>query len=223
MQTAKEISIKSGIKELGIFEKGNDAWVSSRDIAKLFGKEHKDVLVSIREQIIPNVSEDFTQRNFPLSKYKDKSGKSNPEYLLNRKSFSMVIMGFTGKKAMSFKEAYIEAFEIMLTTIETRLLSKAGYKEMTSAIARKYNSDPKNFSIEADMINECVLGMKAKDFRAVNQIDENGQTRDSVVQDKLDKLDKAQRLNAQLINAGIDFNTRQSIIQSNFGLFRRSA
>lgn len=213
----KNTSIKDGIKELGIFEKGNDAWVSSRDVAKLFDKEHKDILAAIKEQILPNVTEDFAQRNFPLSKYKDKTGKSNPEFLLNRDSASMLIMGFTGKKAMQFKEAYITAFNTMLTLIETRLLSKAGYKEMTSAIARKYGSDPRKFSIEADMINELVLGMKAKDFKATNQIDENGHTRDSVVQDKLDKLDKAQRLNAQLITAGMDYDRRVSIINSNFG------
>lgn len=87
------ISIKSGIQELGIFEKGSDAWVSSRNIAKLFDKEHKDVLASIREQILPYVSEEFSQRNFPPSNYKDSRGKKQPEFLLNRDSFSMVVRG----------------------------------------------------------------------------------------------------------------------------------
>lgn len=214
---SKEISIKSGIGELGIFEKENNAWVSSRNIAKLFDKEHKNILQDIKDKILPYVSEEFTQLNFQLSKYKDKSGKSNPEYLLNRDSASILIMGFTGKRAMHFKEEYIKAFNAMLNVIETRLLSKAGYKEMTSAIARIYGADRHLFSAEADMINEIVLGMKAKDFKAVNHIDKNGHTRDSVVQAKLDKLDKAQRLNAQLITGGMDFNTRKSIILRNFG------
>jgi len=211
------ISIKSGIQELGIFEKGNDAWVSSRDIAKLFDKEHKHVMESIRERIIPDVSIDFSRSNFGLSKFTDSRGKKQPEYLVNRKSFTLIAMGFTGKRAMEFKVAYIEAFEAMYNVIETRLLSKAGYKEMTSAISRKYNSDPKIFSAEADMINEIVLGMKAKDFKAVNQIDSNGNTRDSIVFKKLENLDKAQRLNAQLINSNIDMITRKSIINNNFG------
>lgn len=211
-----EISIKSGIQELGIFEKGNDAWVSSRNIAKLFNKEHAHVLESIREQVLPFVSEEFNQSNFRPVKYKDKKGEMRSEYLLNRKSFTMVVMGFKGEKAMQFKEAYIEAFEAMYNVIETRLLSKAGYKEMTSAISRKYNSDPKTFSTEADMINEIVLGMKASDFKSVNNIDEKGQTRDYVVQKKLENLDKAQRLNAQLINADVIFDLRKAIIKSNF-------
>lgn len=217
------ISIKSGIEELGIFEKGNDAWVSSRNIAKLFDKEHAHVLEAVRDQVLPFVSEEFNQSNFRPVKYKDKKGEMRPEYLLNRKSFTMVVMGFKGERAMRFKEAYIEAFESMYNVIETRLLSKAGYKEMTSAIARKYSSDPKTFSTEADMINEIVLGMKAKDFKAVNHIDSNGHTRDSVVFKKLENLDKAQRLNAQLINAGIDSVTRKAIIQNNFGTYGRCA
>jgi len=211
------ISIKSGIQELGIFEKGNDAWVSSRDLAKLFEKSHQHVMEAIRDQILPFVSEGFSQSNYRQSNYKDSRGKKQPEFMLNRKSFTMVAMGFKGEKAMKFKEAYIEAFEAMYNVIETRLLSKAGYKEMTSAISRKYNSDPKIFSAEADMINEIVLGMKAKDFKAVNQIDSNGHTRDSIVFKKLENLDKAQRLNAQLINSNIDMITRKSIINNNFG------
>jgi len=73
------ISIKSGIQELGIFEKGNDAWVSSRDIAKLFDKEHKNVLRDI-EEAQSKLSFEYTQLNFGLSKYKDKSGKNNKQY-----------------------------------------------------------------------------------------------------------------------------------------------
>jgi len=210
-----QVSIKSGIEELGIFEKGNDAWVSSRDIAKLFDKEHFHVIRDIDEAIL-KLSIDFTKTNFGYSKYKDKSGKRNKEYLLNRKSFSLIAMGFTGKKAMDFKVAYIEAFETMHNVIDTRQLSKSGYKEMTSAISSKYNKDQKTFSTEADMINEIVLGMKAKDFRSVNNIDQNGNTRDSIVFKKLENLDKAQRLNAQLINSWIDLNTRKSIICDNF-------
>ncbi|MBN2401716.1 MAG: Rha family transcriptional regulator [Spirochaetes bacterium] len=210
-----QISIKSGIAELGIFEKGNDAWVSSRDIAKLFDKRHDHVLRDI-EDAMSKLSEKFTQPNFGESSYKNSQNKKQPEYLLNRKSFSLIAMGYTGKKAMEFKIAYIEAFEAMYNVIETRLLSKAGYREMTAAIAKRYNNDPRTFSLEADMINEIVLGMKAKDFKTIHQIDNNGHTRDHVVMQKLILLDKAERLNAQLIHAGINFEARKAIINSNF-------
>lgn len=84
----KQITVSGGIPELGIFEKHNEAWVSSRDLAKMFGKEHKHIIRDIEEKIIPNIYDnEFNQFYFELSKYKDKSGKKNKEYLLNRKLF----------------------------------------------------------------------------------------------------------------------------------------
>lgn len=211
----KQITVSGGIPELGIFEKHNDAWVSSRDLAKMFDKRHDHVLRDIKEAI-NKLPDSFTRPNFGESSYRNSQNKKQPEYLLNRKSFSLIAMGFTGKKALEFKMKYIEAFEAMINVIETRLLSKAGYKEMTEAIARKYNGDSKTYSKEADMINKIVLGMKASDFKAINSIDKNGHTRDYIVQVKLENLDKAQRLNAQLINAGLDFEDRIKIITRNF-------
>lgn len=44
------VSIREGIEELGIFEKDADAWVSTRNVAKLFDKEHKHVMEAIRDK-----------------------------------------------------------------------------------------------------------------------------------------------------------------------------
>lgn len=50
---------------------------------------------------------------FIPSKYKDASGKSNVEYLLTRDGFSLLVMGFTGAKALEWKLKYIQAFNAM--------------------------------------------------------------------------------------------------------------
>jgi Rha family phage regulatory protein len=211
-----EITIKSGVQELGIFEKSAEAWVSSRTVADTFDKNHSHVLRDIQSKIIPYVSESFTESNFGLSDYKDKSGKKNKEYLLNRKSFAIVAMGFTGEKAMKFKEKYIEAFESMLSLISTRILSKQNYKIMTDAIKQNIGDDPSIFAKEANMVNLIVLGMTAKDFKSVNKIDETESTRDHVVSEKLENLDRAQLLNSELIRAGLDYESRQGIIKNNY-------
>ena len=207
-------TIRDGIAELGLFEKNKDVWVSSRYIASIFDKPHYDLLKSIRSTI-----DDLGERGegyFSLSSYKTQQGKKQPEYLLNRKGFSLVVMGFTGKKAMDFKVAYIEAFEAMVNLLETRFISKQGYKEMSSAIAQYMGRDRMCFSREADMINKIVLGMTSSQFKELNGLKENESPRDSVVADKLNKLDRAQRLNAQLITAGLDDRQRETIIRSNF-------
>ena len=71
-------TMKDGIKELGIFAKDSDAWVGSRTIAEMFGKEHKHIMESIREQILPNVSEDFGGSNFRPSSYFNLKAKEIP-------------------------------------------------------------------------------------------------------------------------------------------------
>ena len=84
--------------------------VSSRDVARVFERNHRDVLRNIREL---ECSEGFTERNFALSEYKDEKGELRPEYLITRDGFTFLAMGFTGAKAAAFKEAYIEAFNRM--------------------------------------------------------------------------------------------------------------
>lgn len=86
---------------------------TSLKIAELFGKEHKHVIRDIRDRILPNVSDDFTQSNFGLSSYADSTGRNLPMYYLTRDGFTMVAMGYTGPKAMQFKEAYINEFNKM--------------------------------------------------------------------------------------------------------------
>ena len=86
---------------------------TSLKIAELFGKNHKEVLRDIRDRISPNVSNDFTQRNFAPSSYADSTGRNLPMYYLTRDGFTMVAMGYTGPKAMQFKEAYINEFNKM--------------------------------------------------------------------------------------------------------------
>ena len=90
--------------------KNNQVVVSSRQVAKKFGKLHKDVLESIREIIkAENSALTFYQENT----YKAGTGRSYPEYLMNRDGFALLAMGFTGEKAVKWKIAYINAFNKM--------------------------------------------------------------------------------------------------------------
>jgi len=84
--------------------------VSSLKIADHFGKQHKDVLKRIESLNAPG---DFTERNFASSDYTDATGRKLPAYNLTRDGFTLLAMGFTGKKAMAWKVRYIEAFNAM--------------------------------------------------------------------------------------------------------------
>ena len=83
---------------------------SSRDVAKRFGKEHKDVLRAIKSITAQNCA--VTQM-FYQSEYTAGTGKKYPMYLMNRDGFSLLAMGFTGKEAVQWKLKHIEAFNQM--------------------------------------------------------------------------------------------------------------
>jgi Rha family phage regulatory protein len=86
--------------------------VSSREVANNFEKQHKHVL-----ECIENLKEGVAEKSADLfieSKYQHPQNKQwYKEYLLTRDGFSLLVMGFTGAKALQWKLKYIEAFNKM--------------------------------------------------------------------------------------------------------------
>ena len=90
---------------------GHQVVTTSRNVAAHFGKRHAHVIEAI-ENLKTNLAEKSVQYFYEHS-YKDASGKENREYLMNKKGFALLVMGFTGAKALDWKVKYIEAFEAM--------------------------------------------------------------------------------------------------------------
>jgi len=88
----------------------NQPTTTSKNIAEYFGKEHKNVLRDIQGLGVPK---DFRRLNFERTYYENGQSKRHPMYIITRDGFTILAMGFTGKKAMQFKIAYIEAFNGM--------------------------------------------------------------------------------------------------------------
>ena len=86
---------------------------SSRDIARKFGKQHRDVIRAID---LLDCSQEFKVRNFAQLKFTYR-GQEFTCYEMTRDGFSLLCMGFTGRKAAIWKEAYIDAFNRMEETL----------------------------------------------------------------------------------------------------------
>ena len=98
----------------------NQVVVSSRQVADNFEKEHKVVLRSIKEILaVQNCATKF----FYESTFTNR-GKQYPEYLMNRDGFSLLVMGFTGEKALEWKVKYINAFNAMEQKLRNKELEK---------------------------------------------------------------------------------------------------
>ncbi|WP_105450820.1 Rha family phage regulatory protein [Escherichia coli] len=90
--------------------KNGRAVTTSVAIAEFFGKRHERVLDKIRNL---DCSAKFTEHNFVSSEYTDSTGRKLPMYQITKNGFVFLVMGFTGKKAAAFKEAYIAEFDRM--------------------------------------------------------------------------------------------------------------
>lgn len=90
--------------------KDQQAVTSSLQVAETFGKRHKNVIRSIENMTAQNSA---LQNMFKLGTYLSKQNKTLPMYYMNRDGFTLLVVGFTGKKAMDFKLKYIEAFNAM--------------------------------------------------------------------------------------------------------------
>ncbi|EFC3568691.1 peptidase [Escherichia coli] len=90
------------------------AVTSSLAVADFFSKRHDDVLKKIR---ILDCSPEFCARNFAetsiLVHQPNGGTRKLPCYHITRDGFAFLAMGFTGKRAAQFKEAYINAFNQM--------------------------------------------------------------------------------------------------------------
>ena len=81
---------------------------SSRDVAKRFGKEHKNVMQAVANLVAENSA---AKSMFHPATFENR-GKKYPMYLMNRDGFSLLAMGFTGKEAVQWKLKYIAAFNL---------------------------------------------------------------------------------------------------------------
>lgn len=105
-----------------VFVERNRPVTTSLIVAEVFEKNHADVLRDIRKM---ECSDGFRLSNFAESSYVNSQNKEMPMYHMNQKGFTLLAMGYTGKEAMKFKEAYINEFERMENELKTpRVLSE---------------------------------------------------------------------------------------------------
>ncbi len=109
---------------------------TSNEVAQHFGKQHQHVMERIRS-LTAETPNEFNQSNFRLVETTDAKGEKRPAYCLTRDGFTLLAMGFTGKKALSFKLAYIDAFNRM----ERELAEKRPYSVSHSETLTKAEGD----------------------------------------------------------------------------------
>lgn len=132
-----------------VFRGANDqAMTSSLLVAKEFGKEHNKVMRDINNLAC---SQEFRAANFGESSYVSEQGKEFPMFTMTKDGFSFLVMGYTGKKAAQFKEAYINAFNKMESEIRSSIKPKSQLEILQMSINQLVEQEHRLSSVERDV------------------------------------------------------------------------
>ena len=186
-------------------------------MAKFFEKQHFHVLRDIAKitDTKSGLSEEFIKNNFTTDTYKDSTGRKLPCCQMTRDGFTMLVMGYSGAKAMHFKELYIKRFYEMERFIKTLMLTRKEFPLLTEQIRFIHkNPKPYHYSNECDMINRIVIGMTAKKFRELNNIPKGESIRPYLTEEQLNSLEKLQIIDVGLMVVEPDLKKRKLILES---------
>lgn len=189
---------------------------TSLDISETFGKEHKRVLQDIREL---ECSEDFRRHNFVQSSYVNSQNKKQPMYYVTRDGFTLLAMGYTGEKAMKFKEGYIRQFnameKLLIGKIKEREKGIAVRQAFTKAIQQSSENERMHghaYSTYTDVIYKSIFGKNAKQLREEFGITKKESMRDYFSEEELVKVQNAEMLVSALVGYGWGYNEIKEFI-----------
>lgn len=204
--------------EYGVFADTHDtARVDSLFVAQAFEKRHDHVLRDIAKITDPKsgLSEEFIKTNFMADSYRDATGRKLPCYQMTRDGFTLLVMGYSGQKAMRFKELYIRRFNEMESFIQTLVSARQEFPLLTANIKLLHdNPKPYHFSNECDMLNRIVLGMSAKQFKAANGLPkETKSIRPYLTEKQIRMLDTLQKVDVGLLVAVPEYEQRKRYLE----------
>lgn len=196
-------------------------YVDSREVAKCFNKRHSDVLRDTNNIV---EDDDFSRRNFALSKYKMR-GKDYPCFHLTKDGFSLLVMGYTGSKAREFKIAFIQRFNEMEEYVRNldreRQEAKVEHRRLAltlrdSRAEKGKDTQPFHYSNETDLINRIVLGTTSKKYRAMRGIGQSEPIRDYLFPAQISAILDLQSIDIALIRMDYTFKQRKEILTEQF-------
>lgn len=148
----------------------------------------------------------------------------NPMYYMNRDGFTLLVMGYTGEKAMKFKLDYIKQFNAM----EKALIGKMKEREkgiavrqaLTKAIQQSNENERMHghaYSTYTDVIYKSIFGKNAKKLREEYGITNKDNLRDYFSEEELKAVQNAEMLVSSLMGYGWGYDEIKKFIfkQSN--------
>lgn len=220
--------------EMRRLNKREEIVVSSRDIAETFGKEHKEVMRTIEGQkdaegktkhlgLIEQIEQGGElpfEKYFIPSEYKS-NGRTYKEYLMTRDGFTLLVMGFSGEKAMKFKLAYISQFNQMEELLKGKMIERekgiAVRQSLTKAIQQSGENERMHnhaYSTYTDLVYRAVFGKNAKQLREEYGISKQDNLRDLFSQEDLAKVKSVEMVVSGLMDCGWGYDDIKNFVEN---------
>lgn len=144
---------------------GGTPMTDSLKVANKFGKRHDNVLQSIDRL---KCSTKFRLLNFQESYYINEQGKEQRMFSMTKDGFMFLVMGFTGGKAGAWKEAFVEAFNLMIDHLASRQMT---WSQRRNEILLVYTQKKGMASMAGKMLRNWQLEKPAieGEMRAIEQ------------------------------------------------------
>lgn len=192
--------------------------VTSLDVAETFEKRHDNILKDIREL---KCSDKFRLLNFEQSEYLNQQNHKQPMYYITRDGFTLLAMGYTGEKAMAFKEAYINQFNAM----EKALISKIKEREksigvrqvLTDALKESQENERMHghaYSLYTNIIYKSIFDKNAAQLREEYGIAKSENLRDCFSEEELKAVQSVEMCISSLIGFGWGYDEIRDFIST---------
>lgn len=195
---------------------------TSLKVAEIFEKEHKNVLQAIDNLVAENSAAKF----FKETTYKNR-GKEYPMYEMDRDGFSLLVMGFTGEKALKWKIKYIEAFNAMEKELRRIYTERQQWQIerdkgvvirhiLTDTIKLKVAESPnKRFAYPnyTKLIYKTLFGKSMSELKEQYGVKGKETIRDYLTSEELRQVESMEMLVSSLINCGWGYEQIKEFIQ----------
>ena len=196
---------------------------TSLKVAEVFFMDHRHVLESIRNL----AAEKSAAKFFKETTYKNR-GKEYPMYEMDRDGFSLLVMGFTGDKALQWKIKYIEAFNAMESELKRIYTERQQWQIerdkgvvirhiLTDTIKMKVSDSPhKKFAYPnyTNLIYRTLFGKSAKELESEYGVKSRESLRDYFTGEDLSRVQSMEMLVSSLINCGWGYEEIKQFIQT---------
>lgn len=147
----------------------NQPLTNSKLVAEVFEKEHKHVREAIKK-LLTTAENSTVLQMFSESTYLNEQNKEQPMFIMNQDGFTLLAMGFNGKKAMEFKLKYIEAFNQMKKEIETSKPSvPQNYLEALKSLV-KAEEEKQQLALQNKKQQDTILNISRENAELGNKI-----------------------------------------------------